>query len=110
MPKWLGKYGRRKWKQVVTQQWPTGEVPLEVQEPLAYFCEAYDDFRTALLDIKTNGRTCVSEKGGVYLHPSVTLKNQAIARMKQFGPVLGWAEDASSIQQSGGGVAQRKRR
>lgn len=110
MPKWLGKYGRRKWKQVVGLQWPTGDVPPEFQEPLAYYCEAYDDFRTALSDIKANGTTCVSEKGGVYLHPSVTLKNQALARMKQLGPLVGWAEDASSVPQQGGGVAQRKRR
>ena len=108
-PVWLGKYGKRKWKQVVAQQWPSGIVPDEALEPLSFYCEAYDDFRTALIDLRKDGNTCVSAQGSPYLNPAVTVKNQAIARMKQLGPVLGWAETKVSPAK-GGGVAARKRK
>lgn len=109
-PEWLGDHGKSKFKEIAEVLGNGGPVPPEACEPLVFYCEAYDDFRTALQEIKEQGTTCFSEKGGAYLHPAVGRKNKAIARMKQLGPVLGWAETKVATPQKGGGVSARKRK
>lgn len=107
-PDWLGEFGKAKFEEIV-KTFEGGYVPGEVREQLVLYCEAYDDLRTALDAIQREGATCVSDKGNTYQNPAVGIKNKAITRMRQFGPILGWAEGKAK-KQATNGVAARKRK
>ncbi|MEM8863991.1 MAG: phage terminase small subunit P27 family [Planctomycetota bacterium] len=49
---------------------------------IASLCEAVAEFQQARDEIKRDGATCVSEKGGSYQHPAVGRKNKALERMR----------------------------
>ncbi|GAA4442972.1 P27 family phage terminase small subunit [Bremerella cremea] len=57
------------------------------------FCQAWSDFFVGEKKVsELKGEYFVySEKGGVYLHPAVTLRNQAWSRIHKLGPLFGWS-------------------
>lgn len=90
-PEWMGEVGRAKWAERVEKLQATNPKLITQLDgdALALYCEAWEEFLDARAEIEREGATCMSEKGGTYLHPAVGRKNKAIARLKLFGALFG---------------------
>lgn len=55
------------------------------------YCDACSDFIEADRIIREEGRVARSDKGAVYQHPAVGMKNKAAGRIKQLGALFGWS-------------------
>jgi len=107
IPDWLGPHGQAKWLEISKA---LSGIPDDLLDQVGFYCEAYDDFRSALVTIAEEGSECVSDKGGTYQHPAVGRKNKAITRMRQFGPLIGWREGKGPVAPATKKVAARPRR
>lgn len=57
---------------------------------LATYCHAWQRFFDAQKEIEANGSiTCVSEKGGEYMHPAVATQHKAIELIAKIGAKFG---------------------
>lgn len=58
-------------------------------DALAMLCLAFEEYRTADIIVRDEGEICRSEKGGMYQHPAVGIRNTAwkkiVTMLKQFG-------------------------
>lgn len=54
IPEWLGPHGQSKWLEISKH---LGGVPDDLAEAVCLYCEAYDDFRSALVVIAEEGVT-----------------------------------------------------
>lgn len=89
-PDWLSDVGRAKWdERVEILQKTKGLITKLDGDFLALYCEAFEEFTESRQQIKDEGATCTSAKGGMYQHPAVGRKNNAINRMRIFGALFG---------------------
>ena len=90
-PEWLGDVGRAKWAERVAKLVATNpKLITQIDgDMLGLYCEAWEELLDARAEIEREGPTCISDKGGTYLHPAVGRKNKAIARLKVFGALFG---------------------
>ena len=89
-PDWLGDVGRAKWNERIEIMSQTDGLVTKLDgDFLALYCEAFEELIEAREEIKKEGATCESKKGGHYQHPAVGRKNKAIDRMRCFGALFG---------------------
>jgi len=100
-PDYLTNYGLAKWSEVGSRLVEMGELSEANIDVLRLYCEAWEDFREAIDELKAHGSsTCVSEKGGHYAHPSVSRKSAAIKRLEKFGKQLGWSQVKDAVKKT----------
>ena len=58
-------------------------------DALGAYCEAYEDFVSALAEIEDEGTTVTTMQGGMKAHPAVARKNAAIERLLKVGGKFG---------------------
>ena len=96
-PDWLGEIGTAKWQELVGKLSPvSGLLKPAFEDVLAMYCEAFEEFMEARQEVEHDGPTCSSDKGGMYQHPAVGRKNQAIKRMRQIGALFGMSPVSES--------------
>ena len=93
-PDWLGEHGRRVWIELAPQLSSQRCLTQADLPAFACYCSAWDDFHAALSEIESDGRVATSDKGGLYQHPAVGMKNRATAIIKTFGSEFGLTPSA----------------
>ena len=93
-PKWLGTVASAKWDEIVPALVELGVMAVIYGDFIAMYCQAHQDLRDAMKIIESEGMICVSEKGGAYQHPAVSMKQSAIDRIAKFGREFGMSASA----------------
>jgi P27 family predicted phage terminase small subunit len=88
-PEWLGPIASEKWDEIVPELVKIGVMAVIYADFLAMYCQAHQDLHDAMELLSEEGMTCTSEKGGAYLHPAVSIKQNAIDRIAKFGREFG---------------------
>ena len=88
----LDAMGKKVWK-LSLETAPKDMITPSDALALWQYCKAWSDFNIGEKEVKKlRGRFFVySEKGGVYLHPAVVMRNQAFTRICKLGPLFGWS-------------------
>lgn len=100
----LDATGKKVWNSMLSTS-PDDMITPHDALSLWQFCQAWSDFFIADKEVKKlKGYYFVySEKGGVYLHPAVGMRNQAFGRICKLGPLFGWTpSDRASMNFDGG--------
>lgn len=94
----LDEIGERVWEIVLATS-PKDMIRPSDALALWQYCKAWSDAFEAEKELQEHGsRYCVSEKGGVYLHPAVGVLSEASKRIRQLGPLFGWSpSDRASL-------------
>lgn len=100
-PEWMGDYGRELWETVTPLLCSEKILQATDIQNLHAYCDAYDQFRMCVKDIKNQGITIMTESGSIVKNPSVTAKNEALRTMATYGGMLGL--DPASRQRLTGG-------
>ena len=95
-PSWLGEIASVKWDETVALMLAEETLTPTCADFLTMFCVAIEDFHNANDTIANEGEYCHSEKGGVYQHPAVGVRNKAIDRIMKFGRQLGLSPATSA--------------
>lgn len=93
-PEWLGPIASDKWDEVVPALVELGVMAVVYGDFIAMYCQAHQDLHDAMQILNQSGMTCLSEKGGEYLHPAVSIKQNAIDRIARFGKEFGMSPSA----------------
>ena len=88
-PDWLSDIASEKWDETEKIMMKEGTLTEGCGDFLCMYCIAFDDFHKSSRTIDDEGEYCHSEKGGVYQHPAVGVRNKAIERINKFGKQLG---------------------
>ena len=90
-PDWLGEIASRVWDERVGELSLIPGLLSPVDGPaLASYCHAWQRFHDAQKEIDANGAiTCMSEKGGEYMHPAVAIQHKAIELIAKIGAKFG---------------------
>lgn len=88
-PEWLGPIAAEKWDQMIPILVGRKTVSPAYVDFLAFYCQAHQDYHDACRVIEDQGEFVHSEKGGVYQHPAVGMRNKAIERIAKFGREFG---------------------
>lgn len=88
----LDDVGQAVWDSVLKTSPPNLITPHDAHA-LYQYCTAWSDYVIAAKEVeKLEGNFFVfSQKGGVYQHPAIGMRNQAFARIRQIGPLFGWS-------------------
>ena len=78
-----------KWDEIVPLLAARGCMDAIYSDFVAMYCQAHQDLSDAMKLIESEGMTCLSEKGGAYLHPAVAIKQNAMERIAKFGKEFG---------------------
>lgn len=100
-PIWMGDDGRALWETLAPLLCRERVLEATDVQNLEVYCNAYDQFRMAQVDVKNNGVTVAGATGGVVKNPAVTALKEATAMMATYGGMLGL--DPSSRQRMMGG-------
>jgi len=95
-PEDLTAVAKAEWERIAPELLRLGLLSELDRAALAAYCESYADFRWAVRAIKKNngGRTLVSAKGYEYVHPAITVKRQAMEKIRQFAAEFGLSPSA----------------
>ena len=88
-PDWLGEFARELWETVTPLLCAEKILQATDIQNLVVYCDAYDQFRMCVEDIKRQGITIMTESGSIVKNPSVTAKNEASRTMATYGGMLG---------------------
>lgn len=88
-PAWLGELGREKWAEVAGMLVRANVLTGGDLHNLEAFCIAYQNARDAEADIRKNGITTGSKRKGFRKNPAVTVLNEAVKQLRDFGALLG---------------------
>lgn len=103
-PDWLGDIAARVWDERVEQLMSVPGLLSPLDGPaLATYCHAWQRFHDAQKEIEANGSiTCVSEKGGEYMHPAVATQHKAIELIAKIGAKFGMTpSDRAGLKATG---------
>lgn len=87
-PEWLSEMAVQMWQTVVPELLANKILTVADLHNVEAFCMAYARWRTAEDDVKMNGITIQTE-ATVIKNPAVTVANEALRQMVQFGSLLG---------------------
>lgn len=103
-PAWLGEIASRVWDERVEELMAVPGLLSPLDGPaLATYCHAWQRFHDAQMEIDANGSiTCVSEKGGEYMHPAVATQHKAIELIAKIGAKFGMTpSDRAGLKPTG---------
>ena len=89
MPRWLGTHAKTEWKCVAKPLRDAGILTELDRTALALYCCAVDDFLTCREIIAHDGSILTSAKGGRYVHPAVSMMQNAWSRVLKGGAEFG---------------------
>jgi P27 family predicted phage terminase small subunit len=95
-PIWMGEHGRTLWEHVVPLLCGQKVLSSADVQNIEVYCDAYDRFRLAREEVRTNGVTVMGAQGGVVKNPAATVVKESVAVMATYGSMLGL--DPSSRQ------------
>lgn len=95
-PFWMGDAGRSLWETLAPLLCKERVLEATDVQNLEVYCNAYDQFRMAQVDVQGNGVTVPGATGGIVKNPAVTALKEATAMMATYGGMLGL--DPSSRQ------------
>lgn len=87
-PEWLSEMAVQMWQTVVPELLANKILTVADLHNVEAFCMAYSRWREAENDVKMNGITIQTE-ATVIKNPAVTVANEALRQMVQFGSLLG---------------------
>ena len=94
-PDWLSAVGCLKWEELVRYLGTVPGLLAEAdREAMGMYCEAWEDFVAAREIVERDGPMVMSEKGGMYQHPAVGMKNKALERMRLLAREFGMTPSA----------------
>jgi len=93
-PDWLTGESLAKWNELVPKLVGMGTIGDVDGDVVAAYCEAWGEFVKAKKYIDEHGEIAVTDKGSVYQHPMVGIKNKAVERMGRLGAQFGWSASA----------------
>ena|SRR5690348_13815376 len=88
-PEWLGLHGRQKWDEVGPHLVAVGLFAAIDGGALAQYCGAWDEFHDADTQVRENGLTYETIKGGIIANPAVKIRQNARAAIRQWGAEFG---------------------
>lgn len=100
-PDWMGEFGRELWETVCPLLCRERVLEATDVQNLEIYCNAYDLFRCAQVEIKAHGLTVPGATGGVVKNPAATVLKESVGTMASYGGMLGL--DPSSRQRLTGG-------
>lgn len=100
-PEWLPELAVQMWQTVVPELLANKILTVADLHNVEVFCVAYARWREAEQEIKENGLTIVTEKS-VIKNPAVTVVNESLRQMVQFGSLLG-LDPSSRVRLTSGG-------
>jgi len=84
-PKWLGRTGKKYWRETVDMLSTVPGLLSKVDgAAIASYAEAWEEFHKASKLIERNGMVVTSTSGAVYQNPAVGIKNRALDRIKHW--------------------------
>jgi P27 family predicted phage terminase small subunit len=87
---------RTEWKRVTKELVKLKIISVIDQAALSGYCLAYADVIKATNKIKKQGEVIISEKGGLYQNPWVSIRNSAIDRMVKIAAEFGMTPSSRS--------------
>jgi P27 family predicted phage terminase small subunit len=103
-PAWLGEIASKVWDECIGELELIPGLLSPVDGPaLATYCHAWQRFHDSQREIDINGSiTCVSEKGGEYMHPAVAIQHKAIELIAKIGAKFGMTpSDRAGLKPTG---------
>ena len=103
-PDWLGPIASAVWDERVEELMTIPGLLSPMDGPaLATYCHAWQRFHDAQAEIELSGSiTCVSEKGGEYMHPAVATQHKAIELIAKIGAKFGMTpSDRAGLRATG---------
>lgn len=88
-PEWLAPIGREKWIEMAAKLEAVRVLTVNDLDALAMYCHAWAEIHECEETLNREGLTCTSDKGGMYQHPCVGIRNKAIQRLRQYGAAFG---------------------
>ncbi len=95
-PEWIDDEGKREWMRVVGDLHKAGLCASVYAGPLAVYCQAFADFRSAVETIRHEKATLMTDKGNVIQHPAVGMKNKAMVILLKAAAEFGFSPSAKT--------------
>jgi len=76
-PDWLGDIAKLEWERMTAELKESGIIAKIYQVPLALYCQAYEDYLTALENVRDEGISYRSDKGNQIQNPEVNVMHKA---------------------------------
>ncbi len=88
-PTFLGRFAKSKYRELAARLDEMGLLTVIDGDMLAAYCQAWEEFISALKLLITEGRTVKLESGYIQPHPAVAMQRSAWQAMRQFGSLFG---------------------
>lgn len=88
-PRWLSEEAKAQWRRIARPLYECGLLTQVDQLALALLCEAFATFMAARAEVEREGMIAISERGGSYQHPAVSIMNSSrkelLTWLREFG-------------------------
>lgn len=95
-PAWLDEDARAEWSRITPELERLGLLTTVDFAALANYCQAFADWKAAVVTLREEGRILTSEKGNLMSHPAVVHRNHAAALMLKFAVEFGFTPSSRS--------------
>lgn len=96
VPRHLNREARAEWKRVVYELHGAGLLTRIDRAALAAYCQAWSTWVLASKQVEDEGITLTTEKGYVYPHPAVGVRERAMEQMRRFMVEFGMTPSSRS--------------
>ena len=95
-PKHLDRVARAEWRRVAQELYDAGLLSRVDRAALAAYCQAWSTWVEAVKRLRVEGQVIVSDKGYVYQHPLVAIRDKAVEQMRRFMTEYGMTPSSRS--------------
>lgn len=88
-PPHLKRVAREEWKRITRELIKLKIITRVDRASLVAYCQAWEDYVNACKELEQEGAVIISDKGGAYQNPWVSIKNSAMDRMVRISSEFG---------------------
>jgi P27 family predicted phage terminase small subunit len=95
-PRHLDPVAKAEWRRVSRELFDAGLLTRVDRAALAAYCQAWSTWVDAVKRLREEGQTIISDKGYVYQHPLVAIRDKAVEQMRRFMVEFGMTPSSRS--------------
>jgi P27 family predicted phage terminase small subunit len=95
-PNHLSGIARQEWGRLTKELYKLGVLSKIDRTALTICCQAYEDYVTACHELKEQGAVLISDKGGMYQNPWVSIKKRSMDQIMRFYVEFGMTPSSRS--------------
>jgi len=95
-PRHLDRVAKMEWRRVSKELYEAGLLTRVDRAALAAYCQAWSTWVESVKQLREEGQVLISDKGYVYQHPLVAIRDKAVEQMRRFMVEFGMTPSSRS--------------